>query len=202
MAKRDTYLEKIHALFIEHGVGDLTMEEIAKQIGVTKMTLYNNFKDKDNLINKVLIYRKNCHISYMTERSSGDKNAIDMLISVLEFQKNNPLPTSQIFYKSLKDNYPVQFFHLQEMSRKNMEKFIRDNMIQGVEEGIYRSDFDIDQIISYIITTMGSTLNQWVKKNRDVNLNLTHEQFINYHIRGIANDKGIKILEKYQDDKL
>lgn len=202
MAKRDTYLEKIHTLFIEYGVGDLTMEDIAKKIGITKMTLYNNFKDKDNLINKVLIYRKNCHLSYMMQTYSSDKNAIEMLISVLEFQKNNPLPSSQIFYKSLKDNYPKQFMHLQDMSRKNMEKFIHDNMTQGIEEGIYRSDFDINQIISYIIATMNSSLNQWVIKNRELNLNLTHEQFINYHIRGIANDKGIKILEKYQNDKL
>lgn len=202
MAKRDIYLEKIHTIFIELGVGNLTMDEIAKKIGVTKMTLYNNFKDKEALINEILIFRRNAHTSYMMRQCKDKKNAIEMLISVLDFQKNNPLPSSQIFYKSLRDNYPRQFFQLQEMSRKNMEKFIRENMIQGINEGVYRDNFDPDQIISYIIATMNSTLNQWVIKNKNVNLNLTHEQFINYHIRGIANEKGTKILEQYQNDKL
>lgn len=202
MAKRDIYLEKIHALFIEYGVGDLTMDNIAKKVGITKMTLYNNFKDKDTLINEILIYRSKNHTKYMMQCLKDKKNAIEMLISVLEFQKNNPLPSSQIIYQSLRENYPRQFYYLQDISRKNMEKFIKDNMAQGIEEGIYRNNFDPEQIISYIIATMNSTLNQWVVKNKNINLNLTHEQFINYHIRGIANEKGVKILEEYQNDKL
>lgn len=202
MAKRDLYLEKIHNLFIRLGVDGLTMEDIANHIGVTKMTLYNNFKDKDNLINEILIYRKNAHLSYMHSFEGKNLNAVEMLIAVLEFQKNNPLPTSHLFYKSIKDSYPQQFKILQANARRNMEMFIKHNIYQGINEGIYRNDFNSESIISYIMATMDSVLNHWVLDNREVNLNLTHEQFINYHIRGIANEKGVKILEKYQNDKL
>lgn len=204
MSKREKYIEKIHSLFIECGVADLTMDEIAKRIGVTKMTLYNNFDDKDNLINEVILYRKSSYATYMRGFVSDNLNAIEMLIGVLEFQKNNPLPSSHIFYKSLLENYPRQFKQLQMVIRKNMEMFIRANIEQGVKEGIYRSNFDPDQIISYIMATMNSMLNHWVleTKKGEINLNLTHQQFINYHIRGIANDRGIKILEKYQNDNL
>ncbi len=33
------------------------MEEIAEKIGVTKMTLYNNFKDKEALLEEILSFR-------------------------------------------------------------------------------------------------------------------------------------------------
>ena len=196
MSKKDVYLKKIYALFEEYGVEGLTMEDIADRIGVSKMTLYNNFKDKETLIREILSYRQKGYIAYMEKLKGKKYNAIQMIIHVLQFQATNPLPSFGIFYRTFRKVYPKLYEMQQKHSRDVMISFIRDNMKQGIEEGIYRNDFNPGAIIVYITAIMGTVLNNKTDKALEIDLNRTHMEFINYHIRGIANEKGVKILEK------
>ncbi len=45
--------------------------------------------------------------------------------------------------------------------------------------------------------TMNDMFTGWVGGDKEgLDLNMTHRQFINYHIRGVANEKGLKILDE------
>lgn len=196
MSKKDKYLEKIHTLFIENGVGGLKMEEIAEKIGTTKMTLYNNFSDKETLLREILSYRGRLYYSFFGGLKNEKLNAVEMLIKVLKFQEDNPMPSSAIFYKSFKDFYPEIYSSHQQQLKSMMGMFIKMNIEQGRKEGIYREDFNSEEIITYIMGTMDAVFGSWVGgQGVELNLNFTHKQFINYHIRGVANEKGLKILE-------
>lgn len=196
MSKKDKYLEKIHTLFIECGVGGLKMEEIADKIGITKMTLYNNFSDKETLLREILSYRGRLYYSFFGGLKKEKLNAVEMLIKVLKFQEENPMPNSAIFYKSFKDFYPDRYNPHQQQLKSMMAMFIKMNIEQGRREAIYRDDFNSEEIITYIMGTMDAVFGSWVGgQGVELNLNFTHKQFINYHIRGVANEKGLKILE-------
>ncbi len=195
--KKEIYIEAIYNLLEQRGVEALRMDDLAESIGVTKMTLYNNFKDKETLLEDILTYRTRIYFSYMSQQPSENMNAIEVLIKVLEFQRKHPIPHSVIFYRTFKSEYPDLYekhlMHLKEM----MASFIKRNIEQGVREGIYRSDFNPDDIMNYIMGTMNDMFCGWVEGVKDnLNLNITHRQFINYHIRGVANEKGLKILEQ------
>ncbi|OTG64304.1 TetR/AcrR family transcriptional regulator [Acinetobacter silvestris] len=49
LEKRKQILEASKALFLKHGYHGSSMNQIAKEAGVTKLTVYNHFKDKENL---------------------------------------------------------------------------------------------------------------------------------------------------------
>ena len=50
---REKYIEELFSLFKKTGL-NLTMDEIAKGINLTKKTLYNNFSGKDELMRLVM----------------------------------------------------------------------------------------------------------------------------------------------------
>ena len=196
-SKKDIYIEAIHSLFEKRGVESLKMEEIAEKIGVTKMTLYNNFKDKEALLEEILSFRGRHYFSFMSRIGGDNLNAVQMLIKVLEFQSNHPMPDSVLFFRSFKKCYPDIFERHIVQLKDTMASFIKDNIIQGMREGIYRDDFDPDDIITYIMGTMNDMFTGWVGGDKEgLDLNMTHRQFINYHIRGVANEKGLKILDE------
>ena len=43
-------IETSFALFLRHGIKSITMDYIASQVGISKRTLYELFKDKDQLV--------------------------------------------------------------------------------------------------------------------------------------------------------
>lgn len=49
LEKRKLILEAAKALFLLHGYHGSSMNQIAKAAGVTKLTVYNHFQDKENL---------------------------------------------------------------------------------------------------------------------------------------------------------
>ncbi|WP_111860266.1 TetR/AcrR family transcriptional regulator [Acinetobacter sp. CFCC 10889] len=49
LEKRKQILEAAKALFLLHGYHGSSMNQIAKTAGVTKLTVYNHFQDKENL---------------------------------------------------------------------------------------------------------------------------------------------------------
>lgn len=47
---RNRIIDKAAVLFTRHGIKSVTMDYIASQMGISKRTLYENFKDKDQLL--------------------------------------------------------------------------------------------------------------------------------------------------------
>lgn len=194
MTKREKYLEQIYTLFSTESIDGLTMNDIAERLAITKMTLYNNFKDKNEIIESVINYRSKKYVDYFDRVNCQNKNAIEVLIVVLDFQRKNPLMVSHL-YNSLRNNFPEQFKQHEERFRSGLRIFIRQNIIQGQTEGIFRKDVDAESISSYLIMTMDNMLTSGVKSGVKIDLNEVHKNLINYHIRGIANEEGLKILQ-------
>ena len=57
MAKKDHFIEKVSHLFIEYGAKTFTMDDIAKEFSMSKKTLYQQFKNKDELLEAVLDFQ-------------------------------------------------------------------------------------------------------------------------------------------------
>lgn len=199
--KSKKYLENIYQLSLEYGFNEFTMEEIAERIGITKMTLYNNFKDKETLKRYILSYRSEKYADYLNSLEDSRMNAIEELFSILDFQEKYPLPEIPVFYVSFLKANPRVFGLYKAKLRRILKKFIVNNIKKGMSEGIYLEGIDSDSIAVFMINTMENMMEKWLNNNIHLNLKKVHEDIICYHVRGIANAKGLKILENHITEK-
>ncbi|HWY34547.1 MAG TPA: TetR/AcrR family transcriptional regulator, partial [Nitrosopumilaceae archaeon] len=138
-------------LFFKFGTKRITMDEIAKHLGVSKKTIYQYFEDK-NLIVDSLCEASMCEneVSFkeLTERS---KDPIHEMIEVAAhmttvFSKINP-----VFF------YDLQKFHLEAWKRFNEFKkgmvstMLEKNLKEGIRLGYYRKDLNITLMAKYRI---------------------------------------------------
>lgn len=195
MTRREKYLEQIYSIFCTENIDGLTMVDIAERINVTKMTLYNNFKDKSEIIEAIINYRSLKYIDYFDKANCESKNAIEVLMTVLEFQRKHPLMMVPYLYHTLSKNYPEQFNSHEIRFRNSLKNFIKANIIQGQEEDIFRQDVDAEEISMHIIMSMENMLSSALKNGVEVDLNQVHNNIIKYHIRGIANEKGLELFK-------
>ena len=46
-------IDTAESMFFRFGIRSVTMDDIAKELGISKKTIYHYFADKDNLVEKV-----------------------------------------------------------------------------------------------------------------------------------------------------
>src|SRR3954464_10578935 len=53
MEPQEKILKTSLALFFKYGIKHITMDDIAKELGMSKKTIYQFFKEKDDLVNQL-----------------------------------------------------------------------------------------------------------------------------------------------------
>ena len=174
---RDRIIVKATEAFTAHGIKSITMDDIATSLGISKRTLYEVFEDKETLLREVLL-----------------KNHVLEVILVC-FQKSIEMfhKTNKRFFEDLK-KYP-SIYNMMKNSREKESESTIAFFKSGVEQGIFRDDVNF------------AIINLLVREQFDLLLNTNicseypflevYESIMFTFIRGIATEKGAKVLETF-----
>ena len=194
---KDNIVLKARNLFLKYGIKSVAMDDIARELGISKKTLYQHFETKNDIIKSVAEQNLANDIRMVNEIQTTAKDAIDEMFllakHVLEEIASIQSPTL-IF--DLQKYYPEMWQLFEQFQYQQVANHIKHNIKRGITEGLYRTEVNGD-IISKIYS--GNSLcvideNMFPTKQFD-KIKLFKEFFI-YHIRGIATTKGLKLLEK------
>ncbi len=189
-------LERVSLLYQRYGIKSVTMDDVSRELGISKKTLYQLFADKEELVHRVIDYifdtRRNC----MNEIHDKQMNAIDELFEVAR-QVNQMLkdhnPSTEY---DLKKYYPAAFEKVKLVKRKVMFDSVLNNLQRGIQQGIYRSEMNPEVIAKLHVARVEGMLESDVFTVEEYTRLDYFREIMIYHIRGIANEKGIKILEE------
>jgi len=193
--KLKNILKEIRLIFMKYGIRNYSMDDICRNIGISKKTLYNYVDNKTDLVQKVLDYElimDNGPLGVISIKG----NAIDILLNVSmrinkEFENFNP-----IYIFELNKYYPKIFKEFVEKKRKSAYEKIYKNLEQGINEGIYRKDIDIELVSILYIRKIEDIHNTEFIESRKFSFKEIFNVMFENHIRGISNEKGIAYFEK------
>lgn len=193
-------LEGTLELFSEFGIRNINMDDISRSLGISKKTLYLYVKSKEDLIEKLFYFDEMKWVKKMSKIRFEDLNAIEVLIqiSLLVFEDMERLDSKTKF--ELKKYYEPIFSQF--MARKQNQIFnqISKNIKQGIAEGFYRSDVNIDLVAGLYVRN----LVEMHKKDYCFVENITFEQvflvMFESHIRAISTSEGIVYFEKRKSE--
>lgn len=193
-------LEKVRELYMRYGIKSITMDDVASHLGISKKTLYQHIIDKDDLVGKIIDLEIELQQTDATCIQDSNLNSIEqlLLVSKMVNQKLKQINPSTEY--DLRKYYPQHFQKLVKARREKMYKNVVSNIKKGKAEGFYRLDLDEDVIGKLQVSRVENMMdNEVFSIDEFTSPRFFHEIFI-YHIRGIANDNGIKFLEKKLKD--
>lgn len=131
----DQYIEKIKPVIRRNKFSQLKIDEIAKYMDISKVTLYKHFSSKDEIIQRVVMY----YINYL---QGADTFVKDDSVSYVERFQMTFLQSlicvafiSDLFLNDLKEFYPHHFEDLaaaQQSRIKNLQTFFESGMKQKI----------------------------------------------------------------------
>ena len=192
----ENILHKVSELYQRYGIKSVTMDDVARKLGISKKTLYIHVENKNDLVSKVLdftLQEKNCAIDKIFDKRL---NAIEELLEVgIHIVKTTREYNLSVEY-DLKKYYPELYHRMHTIRKDRMYEAVLENIHKGKKEGLFRTNMD-DEIIAKMQTSrfINMHTDEFFETNDILNPKYILELFI-YHIRGIANKKGIEILEQ------
>lgn len=190
-------LKKVSALYNRYGIRSITMDDVARELCISKKTLYQFVSDKEDLVEKVLMFE----ISNRQAFDNGKKlrNAIEDLFEVHNMINKIIRETNPSKEYDLQKYYPEINKKIVDIKRDITMKAMLYNIKKGKREGLYRKDLN-ETIISKMYLLR---MNQILMIDADAVKEYTSSKFILemfiYHIRGMATQKGIEFLDNNID---
>ncbi len=197
MDNKQKLFSTVESLFMKYGIKSITMDDVSKELGISKKTLYQYVENKKDLIDKVMQQNFANELRDIGEIHQNSKDAIDEMLQV-----------SKHVTQQLREMHPSVVYDLQKYYRESwqeMEKFheefiygqIKQNIERGQQEGLYRLDLDPDIIAKLYVSKTMVIVDESTFPLREYNRETLFLEYIFYHIRGIASLKGLKLLEKH-----
>lgn len=189
-------LKKARDVFMRCGLKSVTMDDVSRELGISKKTLYQHVSDKNDLIIKAVEEDLNENKCRVEEVMAKEQNAIDQLLEVNEVvgEKMKQIHPSIIF--DMQKYYPEAWKLISEHRQNFVVQMIAQNLELGIKQGYYRSDMNVQFIARLYTNKMEIMTNEFLFKAGEFNHDLAIVDFLKYHFLGVVNDKGRKYLTK------
>lgn len=188
-------LNKSRELFMKHGVKSLTMDEIAKQMGMSKKTIYQFVENKADLIKLTMQDFLDEEQKHMGTIIKSSNNSVDELINMIEYFLQVVREFNATTLNEVQMHYPETWKVYNDYRFNFMLGLIEDNLKKGVAEGFYREDLDTDIISKIYVLAVEILLNQELFPTKQYSFLKIYREFLNYHLRGIVSEKGLKYID-------
>lgn len=195
--KTQEILEKATQVFLRFGIKSITMDDIARELGISKKTLYLHVKDKNDLVNQIITCKTFMDQEMCCIAQKQAENAIDEFIRTREFVLENIRMINPSLFLDLKKYHSEAWSIIEKHKHDFIYQSITKNLTRGISEGIYRDDINIEVVTILILNSteimMEGKLMAWPnQKIEDVFSVMTR-----FQLRGLVNDKGLELLNKY-----
>ncbi|HEY5469136.1 MAG TPA: TetR/AcrR family transcriptional regulator [Bacteroidales bacterium] len=187
---------KVRELYMKYGIKSITMDDVARELSISKKTLYQYVTDKDDLVGKFIENEIELRFEEIYKCFKIGFNAIEELFEISFFMNRMMKDQNPTTEYDLKKYYPHHYQKTVKARREGMYKYVLQNLKKGKEEGLYREDMDVEIIAKlYMSRSENNHLNELFTNEEFTSIKLFIE-ILTYHIRGIATKKGIIVLEK------
>ena len=190
---RERIIEKAMQEFSMHGIRAVKMDDLAADLGISKRTLYEIFRDKETLLFegiKIYSARKQ---EYMRSYAEDERHhVIDIIMEAYHMKVEEVRSVNPLFYLDLM-KYPKLAQHMKESQQESREGFLAF-MKRGVDDGYFRPGVNYE-LVPHIFDALG----QYILTNSLVQQYSVEELFSNCFLialRGFCTDKGLHTIDK------
>lgn len=195
---RSHILAEVDVLFSQYGIKSITMDDIAKQLGMSKKTIYQHFKDKNELVLELMRTKIDAQIGIIQEGRDKASNAIhEMFFGIANLEAMLSKTNPSMFY-DLQKFYPQAWAYFKDFRERILLEKVRDNLVWGVQEGYYRQEVDVDILSIMRVEQIEFSFNQFVFPVQRFSVLQVAKELTLHFIYGICTSKGYELTKQYE----
>ena len=191
-------IEEASELFGRSGVKSITMDDLARHLGISKRTIYENFKDKEELLIACIDAFHVRNLAFTEKVFLEAENVAEAILTLL--QRNAEQVTQQQFniISDIRKYYPQVY--KERLTNLNVHKYKEmEQMIQrGIREGVFREHLK-SKVIAHFFCRQMEDVARNARYLEEFSLADIFENITITFLRGICTAKGLEIIDRYKE---
>ncbi len=201
MDVRERILEESEMLFFRYGVRRVTMDDVAKALGMSKKTLYQYYSDKDELVAEATRAHLERERIEFDEIFCNSENSIKCLFSISQCMRKSLSEINPSVLFELKRFYPKSWEYWTEFKDQFIFKSIVENIKKGIEEEYFRSEVNAEILANLRVMEIQILFDRESFPSEKFNFMEVQMQLFNHFVYGIATEKGRKLYKEYLENE-
>lgn len=186
--RRDELLELAATMFAERGLRATTVRDIADSAGILSGSLYHHFSSKEEMIDELL----RGFLDWLFERYhqivATEPNPLERLkgLFMASFEAIATRHAQVVIYQDEAKRLSSQprFSYVEERNREQRKMWI-EVLSQGIAEGYFRPDIDVDLIYRFIRDTTWVSV-RWYQPGGPLSAEEVGRQYLSIVLGGIT----------------
>ncbi len=193
---KEKLIQKSMILFLKYGIKSVSMDDISRELGISKKTIYTFVDNKRELVKIVIQSLIKTEEAICKNIQKDATNALDEMLKisrhVIQFLEQMTPSFTYDLQKYYKDSWKL----IQDEHFSFFENMVKKNIATGKKENLYRSNIDPEIVAKLYIGKSLLISNEDVFPNSKYDKVTLFKEMILGHLHGIASDKGLKLLKK------
>lgn len=198
MDVKERILQKAEEMFFRYGVKSITMDDIARELGISKKTIYQHFPDKDDLVYQVVGREMEKDKCEYEEIDNSEANAIEKLIQASEMMRHTLVTVNPRLLYEIQKYHPRAWQHFE----RHMQDFaltgITKDLRQGIDEGLFRADLDVPVVARLRLKQIEIGFDNQLFPPEKFTLLRVQMEMLDHFVRGIVTKRGCELYENYR----
>ncbi|SHM51576.1 TetR/AcrR family transcriptional regulator [Chitinophaga sp. CF418] len=197
MPVRARILETASRMFRTYGIKSVTMFDISRECGVSKKTVYEHFRDKEELVQDGVRFLLNRHEQHLEDFRQQSANAIEELLKEVEYiaQMGNTINPVMLF--EMEKYLPDIWKDVEVFKQERLLQAITANLERGMQEGLYRKDLKLNIMARTRLLQLDMAFEPMQFPAAQFNMHEVMREITIHFILGVTTMKGRKLAAEY-----
>jgi AcrR family transcriptional regulator len=190
-------LDTSFKLFANNGIRSVTMDDIADALSISKKTIYTHYADKEDLVDKITNIFIDRRKQDMEQCVLSAVNPVHQILWVIKKIEHNMRSINPQMFYDLQKYYPKQWSKMSGFQREEVKAVIVKNLEDGVKEGLYRKDINVNILAHFRLMQLSSAFDSEQYPPDQFLLTDVLNELTRHFLYGIVTPKGLDVMLSY-----
>jgi len=189
-ARRRELFEIATRLFMEKGYRATTMQDIAKEMGIQKPSLYHYISSKEDILKEIVDITMNRLIHSIEEIANSNTSPVQKLERIIDSHIMLICENLELFTVSLREINKINakgFWSDVVALRDKYESYVRNILSSGKQQGYFREDID-EKLVGFAILGSVNWAIRWYSPRGEKSPKEIADQWKKLFLKGLLKD--------------
>lgn len=198
MSSKDKILQGARELFNRYGIRNITMDEIARHLGMSKKTIYQEFPDKDTLVHFLMLQDMEQRQRIFEKIHTESENVVDEIFTVMKVMTEIFSNCNPVFFYDLQKYFPKTWKLFSDFKFKFILHKVESSLEKGKKDGLVRADINTRILALLRLEEITMALSGQVFPPDKFNMLEVQLALTEHFLYGVCTLKGHKLVNKYK----
>ncbi len=198
MEIKQRILNQATEMCFKFGIRSVTMDDIAKELGISKKTIYQNFDDKDEIVFQIMeteMAKDKCEWIGLEKVS---KNLLEKMRNAMDLMRKTMEGMNPAIMFDIKRYHPRSWALYQNHKSQFILEYTTKDLNEGIKEGLFRPEINVEFMAKYRLEQVEMGFNTDIFPPNKFSMGEIQTTLMDHFIRGILTEKGFKIYNSLQ----